>query len=222
MRHAIILSTFAAITLGATGASALVVPFTEDFDADSANWFNATITGPVDWSAAGGPDGGAYATTGANFQFNGEGDMPALFRGEAGFGSSGGAFAGDWIAEGVTQFSFSVRHNAPSPLTFFARFAPSAAPGANAVEFVPVLPNVWTTITVAIDPLTPFFYEGTTFGTTFNNIGRVQIGLFGLTGVAGVDQQFTFDLDKPTITPAPSAAGLFTLAGVAFSRRRRR
>ncbi|MCB9837754.1 MAG: hypothetical protein H6813_00305 [Phycisphaeraceae bacterium] len=222
MRHAIILPTFAALTLSASSASALVNPFTEDFVSDSSNWFNAAVTGPVDWSMVGGPDGGSHATTVGNFLNNGDGDMPALFRGEEGFGSSGGAFVGDWIGGGVTELSFAVRHNAPVPLTYFARFAPSFAPGANAVEFVPVLPNVWTTITVQIDPMTPFFYEGTTFGSTFSNIGRVQIGLFGLTGLAGVDQDYTFDLDKVTITPTPSAAGVLALGLVAAGSRRRR
>lgn len=213
----------AALTLGiATSASATVVPFTEEFASDSANWFNAAVTGPVDWAAAGGPDGGSYATTSLSFLNNGAGDMPALFRGESGFNSSGGAFSGDWIADGVTEFSFAVRHNAPAPMTFFARFAPSFAPGANAVEFVPVLPNVWTTITVAIDPGTSFFYEGTTFNSTFSSVGRVQIGLFGLDGVAGVDQDFTFDLDKVSVAPTPNAVGLFAIAGVGAIRRRRR
>lgn len=221
MKHAIMLSFFTAAALATSAAQAVVVPFTEDFDTDSASWFNAAVTGPVDWAGAGGPDGGAYATTSANFQFNGAGDNPPLFRGEDSFNSSGDSFVGDWITDGVTEFSFSVRHNAPSPLTFFARFAPSGAPGANAVEFVPVLPNVWTTITVAIDPLTPFFYEGTTFASSFGNVGRVQIGLFGVGALAGVDQDFAFDLDKVTIAPAPSAAGLLTIAGIVFSRRRR-
>lgn len=221
MRYAIPFSIFAALTIAATTAHAVVVPFTEDFNADSSNWFNAPITAPLDWMSSGGPDGGAYATENINFQFNGAADMPALFRGEASFGSSGGAFVGDWITAGVTEISFAVRHNAPTPMTFFARFAPSAAPGANAVEFTPVLPNVWTTITVAIDPSTPFFYEGTTFESTFGSIGRVQIGLFGLDGVAGVDQDYTFDLDKVSITPSPSAAGLLAIGGVAFVRRRR-
>lgn len=215
-------AAIAAISLTAASASAVVNPFTEDFTSDSANWFNAAVTGPVDWAAAGGPDGGSYATADVNFMNNGSGDMPALFRGEDSFGSSGSAFAGDWITDGVTEFSFAVRHNAPAPMTFFARFAPTFAPGANAVEFVPVIPNVWTTITVAIDPSTSFFYEGTTFESTFGSIGRVQIGLFGLTGVAGVDQDFTFDLDKVTVSPSPSAAGMLACSGLAAARRRKR
>jgi hypothetical protein len=221
MQAAVTLSSVAAMAFFASAASATVVPFTEDFDTDSASWFNAPVTGPVDWAPADGPDGGAYATTEGNFQFNNGSDMPALFRGEENFGSSAGAFVGDWITDGVTEFSYAVRHNAPVPLTFFARFAPSAAPGANAVEFAPVLPNVWTTITVSIDPATMFFYEGTTFASTFSNVGRVQIGLFGLDGIAGVDQAFTFDLDKPSIVPGPSAMGLLGLSGLALIRRRR-
>jgi len=222
MKHVIMFSTVATLTLAATTAGAIVVPFTEDFDTDSANWFNAAETGPVDWSAVGGPDGGAYATTGFNFQFSNLADRPALFRGHDALNSSGDGFVGDWITSGVTEFSFTVRHDAPLPLPFFARFAPNFAPGANAVAFAPVLPNVWTTITVPINPGAFFIYEGTDFASTFSNVGRVQIGIEVPAGLNGLDQLVTFDLDKPTIVPAPPVAGLFALGGLAATTRRRR
>ena len=47
-------------------------------------------------------------------------DFLVMFRGETGPGTgnaSGGAFAGDWIAAGATEFSFRIRHNSASPLT---------------------------------------------------------------------------------------------------------
>ena len=224
MRYAITFSCFVAITYFATAASAIVVPFTEDFDADSANWFNAAISSPVGWSSTGGPDGGAYATSDFNFQFTNTDDTPVIFRAQDEFNSSGNAFAGDWIAGGVTQFSFAVRHNAPAPLTFFARFAgPANIPGATAIGFVPALPNVWTTITIDINPFSPQFisFEGQTFEAAFGDIGHLQIGVSVPEGVGGLDQAFTFDLDKPTVIPAPSAAGLFALVGAAALRRRR-
>ena len=225
MRHTIKLSMFVAFTSFAPAVSAIVLPFTEDFDANSANWFNAAVTAPVDWSAAGGPDGGAYATTGFNFQFTAANDTPVLFRAQDEFNSSGGAFEGDWITNGITEFSFAVRHNAPAPMTFFTRFAgPANFPGAVAIGFIPVFPNVWTTITIAIDPFNPQFitFEGQTFEAAFSNIGHLQVGVSVPEGFGGVDQAYTFDLDKPTITPAPSAAVLFGIAGVALARRRRR
>jgi len=221
MQHAITMASFLAVTYTATSVGAAVVPFTEDFDTDSANWFNAAVTGPVDWVSTGSIDGGAYVTTGFNFQFSNPGDNPPLFRGHDSFDSSGDAFVGNWIADGVTAFSFTVRHNAPEPVPFFARFAPNSAPGANAVAFAPVQPNVWTTITVPINPAAFFIFEGTTFESTFSSIGRVQIGMNVPDGLAGLDQLITFDLDKPTIVPAPGVAGLFGLAGLAGLRRRR-
>ena len=42
---------------------ATVVPFTEDFSNDAANWFHADGLNPVNWVATGGPDGGAYVST---------------------------------------------------------------------------------------------------------------------------------------------------------------
>ncbi len=222
MRNAITLTSLLAATYFGASAAAVTLPFTEDFDSDSANWFNAAETAPVDWAPAGGPDGGAYATTGFNFQFSNEGDRPPMFRGHDALDSSGDGFVGDWITSGVTTFSFTVRHDAPMPLPFFARFAPNFAPGANAVAFAPVFPNVWTTITVPINPGAFFIYEGTDFASTFSNVGRVQIGLEVPAGLNGLDQLVTFDLDKPSLVPAPAAAGLFGIASVAFTSRRRR
>lgn len=221
MPNAITLSSFVAITYFATAASATIVPFTEDFDSGSANWFNAAITGPVSWASTGGPDGSAYATTEFNFVTSLLDDSPPLFRGHDSFDSSGDGFVGDWIASGVTEFTFTVRHNAPMPLPFFARFAPNTAPGANAVAFAPVLPNVWTTLTVPINPTAFFIYEGTTYESVFGNVGRVQIGMVVPEGLPGLDQVITFDLDKPTIIPTPATMSLFGLAGLAMTRRRR-
>lgn len=222
MRNAITLISLVAATYFGASAAAVTVPFTEDFDTDSANWFNATETAPVDWAPTGGPDGGAHATSEFNFQFSNEGDRPALFRGHDLLNSSGDAFVGDWITSGVTTFSFAIRHDAPLPLPFFARFAPNFAPGANAVAFAPVLPNVWTTITVPINPAAFFVYEGTDFASTFGSVGRVQIGLEVPAGLNGLNLPITFDFDKPTIVPAPSSAGVLGLAALACTRRRRR
>jgi len=214
--------TVAAAT--ASMSSGALIPFTEDFDTDSSNWFNAAGSAPVDWSPAGGPDGGAHASTGFNFGLSTADDTPVLFRAQDEFNSSAGAFEGDWISEGVTEFTFDVRHTAPEPLTFFARFSsPFNFPGATAIGFSPVFPNVWTTISIAIDPANPQFisFEGQTFGDVFSNIGHVQIGVSVSESLAGVDQTFGFDLDKPTIVPVPGAGAVLALAGLVTMRRRR-
>lgn len=198
---------------GTNTAFAATVPFTENFTADSANWFNATATAPVDWQAAGGPDGSSYATTGFNPVNSELDDTAVLFRAQDEFGSSGNQFVGDYLTEGVTEFSAFVRHDATVPLNFFVRFSsPINFPGGVAIGFVPVLPNVWTEITIPINAFNPQFvtFEGSDFATVFGNIGHVQVGPSIPAALVGVDANFTFDLDQPTIVPEP-ASGLMLL-----------
>lgn len=222
-------TTIASIMFGAmiSSAGAATVPFTEEFVADSANWRNATGGAALGWSATGGPDGAgdSYAFGGFNFVDSVMGDTPALLRGQAGFGSSGGAFVGDYIAEGVMSLSYTVRHDAPVPLGFFTRIAtPGNFPAVAALEFVPVLPNVWTVITVLVtDPNPTFVYEGpfSTFTSVFGNVGNIQVGVMVPESLAGLDATFTFDLDKVNIVPAPGSAAI-ALAFCAVSAMRRR
>lgn len=212
-------------SLFSTAALATSNPFTEDFNDNSANWFNATLTGPLGWSGSGGPDGGAFAFGAFNFENSLLNDTPALLRAQDEFGSSGGAFVGDWIDDGVTLFSAQVRHDAPVPLNFFTRFSgPFNFPGAVAVEFAPVAPNTWTEISFAIDALNPQFvtFEGSDFDTVFGNIGHVQIGVTVPSSLAGVDADFTFSVDKASIVPAPAALLPLVIGLVACSRRGRR
>jgi hypothetical protein len=213
-------------------SAGVVVPTTEHFATDAANWHDNSGTAEVSWVASGGPDGSSYVSTAFNFV-----DLPpgvpipgnavALFRAQDEFNSSDNAFVGDWVSSGVSEFSFYVRHSASMPLNFFARFAtPANAPAWSGVEFAPVAPNTWTLITIAISLSNPgLFFEGppgagqAEFNAVFGNLGHVQIGAFAA-GLAGVDQTVTFDLDQPTITPAPGAVGLLGLA--LLTRRRRR
>lgn len=216
--------TLAFVLIGVSAASAATVPFTEDYAASSANWRDSTGVTDLSWQAAGGPDGGSYASGTFNFAFSVEGDTPALLRGQQSYGSSGGAFVGNWLADGVSEFSMMVRHNAPEPLTFFTRFAgPGNFPGAIALEFIPVLPFTWTEVAFAIDPSNPEFitFEGSDFATVFSNIGNLQIGVFVSSTLAGVDAPYSFDLDKVSIVPEPAAGlALATLALLALRRRR--
>ena len=201
-----------------------IVPFTEDFDFDAANWFDTSGANPVEWVPAGGPDGGAYVRTIFSFVNSLPDDPAVLFRGHDEFDSSGDAFVGDWITEGVSDFSFFIRHHAPLPLTAFTRFAsPVNFPGAVAIGFVPVVPDVWTQIPIAIDPKNPQFitFEGTDFETVFSNIGNLQIGVIVPKELAGLDADFIFDLDKVSIIPSPAAVPLVVM-GLLLTRRRRR
>lgn len=209
-------------------ASPAAVPFTEDFVADSANWFDNSGGSPLGWSPAGGPDGSSFALGSFNFVGSAPEDTPVIFRAQDEFGSSGGAFEGSWIADGVTEFSAFVQHDAGMPLTFFTRFSgPANFPGAFAIQFVPVPPNIWTEISFGIDPLNPQFvtFEGSDFETVFGNIGHIQIGVSVPEALAGLDQTFTFGVDKPTILPEPTTIGLLAIGlsfGLVRGGRRRR
>jgi hypothetical protein len=214
------------VVTSSVGARAATVPFTESFDAGSADWFDASGGSPLSWNPAGGEDG-AFASSTFNFVGSAEGDTPVLFRAQDEFGaagSSGGAFIGDWISDGVTTFSAFVRHDANVPLTIFTRFSsPFNFPGAVAIQFAPVSPDTWTEITVPIDANNPQFvtFEGTDFGTVFGNIGHVQIGVSVPAELAGVDQAFTFGVDTASIVPEPATASLLLISTLGVWMRRR-
>jgi len=207
-----------------TAASATTVPFTENFATDHSNWRNFNGSAGLTWVGGGGPDGSSFASGPFNFSTQTTGATPVIIRGQDTFGTSGGAFFGNWIADGVTQVSLSVRHNAGVPLNFFGRFAsPAAFPGAVAVDFAPVPSGVWTTVSFAIDPASPQFisFETSNFNTVFSSIGRVQFGVMVPASLAGVNQVFAFDVDQVAVVPAP-AAGLGFLGLAAWGGRRRR
>ena len=217
----------AIVCLGAAGGetAATVVPFTEDFVADSANWRETTGTAGLDWVPAGGPDGSSYASATFNFLNSIPDDPAVLFRGHDAFDSSNDAFVGNWIADGVSQFSFFIRHDASVPLGVFVRFASTGNfPAAAGVEFVPVAANAWTQITIGIEPTNPQFvtFEGSDFATIFSSIENLQIGVFVPAALAGVDQSFTFDVDQVTIVPNPPVAALLALSGLLLGKHRRR
>lgn len=188
---------------------ALSVPFTENFDLDSANWRDSSGVAAVGWSPSGGPDGSSYATTAFNFLNSGSGSTPTIFRNQEEFNSSALAFQGDWVAGGVSQLSFYVRHDAGVALTFFVRFAdPANFPGAAAITSPPVPSGAWTLVTVPMSA--SFIYEGPfTFNDIFDNIGHIQIGVSTPQSLVNQNQTVTFDLDQPAIqgpSPVPTVS----------------
>lgn len=209
--------------LFASSAMAVVNPFTETFSGPSANWSTASALTAPTYVPSGGPDGSSYASGSFGFSSSVNGDFPILFRGQDNFSSSANAFVGNWLTSGVTMFSFSVRHNAPSSLDFFARFS-NGGPGVVSLQPTLVPAGAWTTFNIPINSATPFIFEGgpSLYNSTFSALTRVQIGFVIDAATAGQAGPYTFDIDNVSITPAPGAAAAFLgAAGLAGLRRRR-
>lgn len=216
----LIKASVVAASLGCSAYAGVVFPFTEDFANSSANWRDSAGLQDVSWSASGGPNGGAFASTTFNFVQSTANSAPVLFRGQDEFNSSEGAFVGDWVAGGVDEFSAFVHHDAPSALNYFVRFAgPGNFPGAVKVFMIPVQPNTWTQLNLPL-PDPGLIFEGPlTFSQVFSNIGHVQVGV-SAQGVAGLDQTVHFGLDKVSIVPEPASLILLG-AGALLVRRRK-
>jgi hypothetical protein len=175
------------------------------------------VSGPLTFHASGGPDGGSYVST-TRGSINNPGTIQ--FRGNAANGASGGAFVGDWDGN-VTLLSADVIHDSPDPLTFFFRITSTPGSAFVGVVPVPVLPNVWTEISLAIDPLNPLLIaEGpVSFSTVFGNVLNLQVGVSVPVAQEGVP--FTYGLDKVAIVPEPATAALLAGGLLAIAVRRR-
>jgi hypothetical protein len=211
----------------ASAAQAVSLPTSETFNVDVANWADNSGLALLNYYPDGGPDGSGYAS--ANYAFNaggGAGGTSAvIFRAQDEFNSSGNAFAGNWVADKISKLKVQVRHNAPMPLSYFGRFSgPGNFPGATAIQFAPVLPNTWTTLTFNLTPTSPQIvtYEGTSYGAVFSNIGHIQLGVSIPAALASDMTLYKYDLDGVVATPEPTTIGLATLAlGLMATYRRR-
>lgn len=223
-RSSLTLCGVLAVALARPASAGLVVPFTEGFDADAANWFDPAGAALLDWNADGGPSGAGDGHVTTDFAFSNAGPFgTTLFRAQDEFGSSGGAFEGNWMASGVDTLSFWFKHDVPVPINVFARLAgPANFPGAAAVSFVPVAPNTWTEVAIPVFEGAPnIMLEGTSYADVFSNIGHIQIGISTPEGFENDTTMYSYALDNVSITPAPGALGLLALAGLAGRRRRR-
>lgn len=214
-------------SLGAGVAGATTVPFTEDFTSDVAGWEDP-VNDPLTFVPSGGVGGGGHASTTFNFfGFSSPfGGGPVLFRASASDNPSGGAFIGDWLADGVASVTAWFRHDAPEPITPFMRVATSFNfPGAVIAQTQSVAAGVWTQITFDVDPSSPFCIgESVTCTEAFQNVGNLQFGTDVPVALTEQDVAFTFDLDQVSLVPVPEpgTALLFGLglAGLGWAGRR--
>jgi hypothetical protein len=207
--------TFTIGVLAATAQSkAVTVPFTENFAAGTANWKDFASL-DVSHVATGGADGGGYVS--AEFAFtNAPTGSRVIFRGQDMFNSSGDAFVGNWLAAGIGGVSAYVRHNAPEPVSYFARLATSANSPAALVELPgAVQPNTWTRLDFDISQSNPLLtIEGppSFYNSIFSALGNVQISARVPAGLELDATPYKFDLDQVSIVPEPASI-LFLLVG---------
>ena len=218
----------AALVASASSASALTVPYTEDFASDVAGWIN-TANAPLTFNAAGGPDGGSHASTTLNyFGFsNPFGGGPVAFRAHDNLNASGDAYVGDWVTGGVQLVTAWVKQDTGVDLTFFLRVAGSFNfPGAVVGNTGAVPSGVWTQVSWVIDPNDPACTgEGVSCAQALASVGNLQIGTNAPASLVALNQSFALAIDKVSISsvPEPGTALLaaFGLLGLgALSRRR--
>ena len=206
-----------------SSARALIVPYTEDFSANSANWLTGPTGALVDatWVAAGGVDGGAYVQALATNSVGAFGG-PIVFRGNASANASGGAFFGDWLSGGVTSFSASVLHDAPTSLNFYVRLSAGGGAGASSNP-IEVPTGTWTLLTIPIvNSLGPSgvfqSYGSSSFNSIFGNISEVQIALSANPPVGAT---YTLGLDRVSVVPEPGTFTLVALSSLVLATLRR-
>ncbi|GJM19636.1 MAG: hypothetical protein DHS20C14_18490 [Phycisphaeraceae bacterium] len=199
-----------------------VDPFTETFNADNSSWADVD-SNPATWAPAGGPDGSGFITTGiADLSLANPQSGFLLFRGEEGLGSSGGAFAGDYLAGNITEVSFDVRLLGPGPASFYVRLAGPAG-AFILLEFAPAAPGTWQTVTFDFSASNPgYIPEGPPGPGLFNavapDVDRFQIGMIPAGPQTG---SATVQIDNVRLIPTPASAALLGLGGLVAVRRRR-
>lgn len=216
-------SATTAICLTPFAAAMPLNPFTEDFSGGASGW-TTNLDNPVTFVDTGAEQ--FIQTTEALSLIvppfpPGAPASGTIFRGEG--GASDNAFAGSWIDAGIREFSFDIRHFGPGPLTVGVRFAPPTNfPGAIALEFVPVLPGVWTTVTFDVTAASSDFlsFSGSSYEAIFSDVGNVQIQVSAPdTSLNG--EEITIQLDNVRVVPAPAGALALLPLAAGVARRRR-
>ena len=198
--------------------------FTEDFTDSSARWANFSTTAVLDYSATGGPDGGAFASGPRAFGTLTPGNITVILRArhEDPWNASDDAFHRNWNADGIRRVSAYVMHDLPEALRYFVRVAgPGGFPGGTFASLSTVPANEWTKIDFDVSANSPQLpspdaLEGQPWEATFNDVGHVQFGVYVPTGYSGNSTAYRFSIDKVTIaTPEPASAILGLLGLIA-------
>jgi hypothetical protein len=154
---------------------------------------------------------------------------PIVFRGNNTAGASGGAFVGNWLTAGVTEFQAYVWHDAPVALNFYARFDKGAGSAASSSNFL-VSPTTWTLLNIPI-----FDSLGTSgqifqsygaagpggFSSIFSDIKNIQIALGAAQDASTHGQTYTVGLDSVSIVPEPGTGSLGLLGLIVLGAYRR-
>lgn len=212
------------------GPAFAVSTFTETFDAGAANWVDGASAAPTHNASGGVGDSGyiSYTAPFFNSGAGGFGDpLRLMFRGNASAGASGGAFVGDWLADGVLSLSVAVRHNNDSALNLYTRIAGSGGAGAslsNDLIFT-IAPDTWTTLTIPITDSNPPFasYGSSDFDGVFSNVQNLQIGFYLPANTDYIDLRMDLD-NVGVVVPEPTSITLLGLGlgALALARRRTR
>jgi len=203
-----------------------VLPFIENFEVSSSGWLNGSSQVPV-FSAGNGVGGTGSIFTSGTIDTSGFG--PIIFRGNNAAGASGGAFVGNWIAAGVTEFRAYVWHDGPVALNFYARFDKGAGSAASSNNFL-VAPSTWTLLNIPIlDSLGTsgqvFQSYGAAgpggFNSIFSDIKNIQIALGAAQDASTHGQMYTVGLDSVSIVPEPGTDMLLLVGLGLFASCRR-
>jgi len=196
-----------------------VMPFTENFESSASNWLSGASQ-LVNFSPTGGVGPGGFISTTGTVDTSGFG--PIVFRGNSTNAASGGAFVGNWLTAGVTDFSAYVWHDAPVALNFYIRFDKGAGSAASTKNFL-VAPSTWTGLTIPIahsigtSGETFQSYGAATgagqagFNAIFTDIKNVQIALGSAQDPSTHGQTYNLGLDGVAIVPEPAVG---TLVGI--------
>lgn len=207
-----------------------VSTFIEDFSSGTENWAGAVVgTTPVNFVSTGGAPGFSSGYLSSDFAFSDAGPFGAtLFRAQSGLGSSGGAFAGNYLESNVTQISLFVRHNAGVDISFNLRVAnPNNSPGFGVLPLGSPLVSSgeWTQLVFPIGLDEAFIQQSGTPTTVLPNVGNLQLGASNPFDPmdAGFTAPVTFDLDAVTVNTVPEPSAIFlSLLGLAGLMRRKR